>query len=265
MKILFSGCSITAGDGLDDGIVDSNNYPNIFVDNLYPDATLTNIAYPGNSNHRIFTDVCRAIWQEHYDIVFVGITSYPRHEFFFDFGVWEGQGNCRMGPASKPVPYQRLPSVQVTKSDLKNLQIQLSKTHDHYHITELLSLTSILTRIHPNVYFINVIAPWSANFFNCINFTLPSDLDLYTQKLLDVDNRTDDDIKLLYQKMHRDYVLAVGKDNWNFYWNRWVNLYDNMRNHLIDVGNDQQHPGPDSHKKFSNILIKNYSQIINLS
>lgn len=265
MKILFGGCSVTAGTGLANSINDVDNYPNVFVNSLYPNATLTNIAYPGNSNYRIFLDLCQAIWQEHYDIVFVGVTSYPRYEFFFDFGVWDRQGRSIILPSSVSIPQPRPPSVQITKSDLKQLQTQLSKTHDHYHITELLLLTSILTRMHPNVYLINVFSQWSTNFFNPIDFVLPSELDLYTQELLDVENRTDDEIKLLYQKMHHEYVSAVGKDHWDLYWSRWINLYDGIKNYRTDTGNDDFHPGPLTHNKFADILVKNYSQMTNLS
>jgi len=78
---------------------------------------------------------------------------------------------------------------------------------------------------------------------------MPSDLSAYTRDLLNVDNRDDEEIFKLYDKMHDQYQQAGGIQE-----DKWLNLYSSMHKGRIDRAEDEVHPGIISHKNYVEIF-----------
>lgn len=240
LKILVNGCSFTYGEGLDNKAQDL--YINVFLNNKFPDSIINNIAIPGSSNQTIFENTVEELSKSKYDLIFVGWTSYPRNHFYFSFETYDYPGhhfhpsNIGSFDSWKNIPKEKL---EITNE-------VLSLCHDHYSICQILKYSQILLNLHQQTYFINVLAHWSNNFFEKTEWKSPKILDNYTKDLLDVDNRRDDEIRILYNKMHNDYEKMENKD-------KWLNLYNSMYSFkkgvtgYEDFGIDGHHPGPISH------------------
>ena len=185
MKILFNGCSFTAGTGLPGLHSDENNFAKVMIDLTEgDDAVLENIARPGSSNREIFESTLEKIVQTHYDKVFVGWTSYPRYLYQLGFENYDYLGH-RFSPM-KANSFQRWK--HLSKSDLETANRVICSSHDHYEILSILKYSSILNKLHNNIYFINVLASWPLNFFVKKDWQLPVELDNYTKNLLDTEN-----------------------------------------------------------------------------
>ena len=261
-RILVSGCSYMAGQGLPMMHTDLDNFANIFIHGIFNDQNIQikidNIAVPGASNKDIFVDVLEKISKCAYDHVFVGWTSYPRHRIFLgvdsDRVVYKGHFFN---------PYNIGNHQAWKRFSKKKLEIAneiLSSSHDHYEILEILRYSMILKNIVKNIHFINVKACWGEGYFERKTWSYPIELDDYTKNVLDWNDRSDDDIRELYNKLHRDYQNIIDPELFT----KWLNLYTPMNNFRVDTGNDDQHPGPITHKKFANFLINQYKTISDL-
>jgi hypothetical protein len=250
MKILVNGCSYVAGQGLDHWYHDENNFVNVFLTNIFPGCEIYNIAIPGSSNKKIFENTVSKLSEEKFDLVFVGWTSYPRHHFYFGLELFDYLGHF-FNPSNqgKHDTWKHL-----KKQNLEITNQILCMIHDHYEILDILRYSRTLKNLHTQTYFLNILAHWSENFFSRKSWQKPSELDEYTQKLLDVDNRTDEQIAELYDKQHRDYERITTPG----FWNNWLNLYQPVRNFRVDTGNDGSHPGPLTHINFAKFLISQW-------
>jgi hypothetical protein len=103
------------------------------------------------------------------------------------------------------------------------------------------------------VFFINGLCPWDHDFFNKKESVLPSEYTAYTQKMLNTSNRDDGEVFQLYNIMHDNFINSGG-----IHESLWLNLYNSMLAHKIDVNNDNAHPGIKSNnlyfELFSNLL-----------
>jgi hypothetical protein len=255
MKILFNGCSYTAGVGLPGLHSDENNFANVMIDLAEGNnAVLENIAKSGASNQEIFESTLEKIVQTHYDKVFVGWTAYPRYFYQFGFENHDYLGH-RFSPRQAN-GFQRWK--HLSKSDLETTNRVICSSHDHYEILTILKYSSILNKLHNNIYFINVLASWPLDFFTKKDWQLPSELDNYTKDLLDTENRTDNQIKQLYNKQHSDYQEITESDS---FWTNWLNLYQPAKCFKVDIGDDNCHPGPQTYKKFGHFLFSQYKKL----
>jgi len=93
MKILVNGCSYVAGQGLDHMHHDDNNFVNVFIKTVFPNAKIYNIAKPGTSNRQIFETTLYHLSEEQFELVFVGWTSYPRNHFYFGLELFDYVGH----------------------------------------------------------------------------------------------------------------------------------------------------------------------------
>lgn len=259
MKILVNGCSISFGEGLEGNYRNKNHFFNVFLDQVCPGKKeITNISSVGQGNQKTFFSTVNSMLNDDFDMVLIGWTSYPRYEFFFDFGIWPDQGQIKISASQNDNSYHS-DRVSVTNKNITLLQKQLLKTHDHYHIIDILNYCRILNQLHKKVYHINVIVPWSQDYFSEKSVDLPSDLDSYTQQLLGMDTRTDEEIRQCYKKMHEEYQRAVG-DSATTFWSRWINLYQGIKHFQSDLGTDLSHPGPGTHLSFGDYLAKEFEK-----
>jgi hypothetical protein len=85
---------------------------------------------------------------------------------------------------------------------------------------------------------VNSLGPWSHSYFEHKKIILPSDLDSYTQRLLEVDRRDDNDIFDLYNMIHTQYAEYGGIQE-----KYWLNLYNSLQNQRVDtVSSADFHP-----------------------
>jgi hypothetical protein len=156
------------------------------------------------------------------------------------------------------------PSITYSKkylSDVKNKFFALH--HDHCEIVKILNYTAAINRISQRlgvkVYFVNNILPWDNGFFNAVTNKdrLPSDVTLYTQNLLNSQTRDDEEFFKIYDNIHQEYADAQGLQC------SWINLDVGFREQfLLDLGNDNKHPGELSHRQFGKFLSDSFNKNI---
>jgi hypothetical protein len=99
------------------------------------------------------------------------------------------------------------------------------------------------------VFFVNGICPWDQDFFTIKNSVLPDQYTPYTQKILNTNNRDDQEIFALYEKMHQRFHAVGGIQHAH-----WLNLYDSMYQAQIDYNDDGLHPGYNSNNLYFDFL-----------
>jgi hypothetical protein len=249
-KILAVGCSMTNGHGLDQGCHD----PRLWVNQIFHDiGTVHNLAVTGMNNHWIFLETMSTLVQRShaYDIVLVGWSAIPR--FCFHAGLELYSVHTRL---TNDHDINVNNGLTFKKEWLKKLGDDLRKLHnDHWDILDLIKYVNGLITIHetsPNkkIFFVNTLSPWGQNYFEFKKISLPSDLDPYTQDLLQVQTRDDNEISKLYTMIHTQYARHGGIRE-----SHWLNLYDSLRAMQVDnVSALDPHPGYKSQEKYAKYL-----------
>lgn len=257
-KLLFSGCSITQGIGLDSENNNKDHYINVFTKQAFDNnAVVKNIGVAGNSNFRIFLDTSIELTKEYYDYAFVSWTSYPRHVFWAGLELYECRRSLTPGLLEPSEHHGNDQSFSTAFfKDLRDKFVLVH--HDHYEILDIIKYISLLshigTSIGTKIYFINNLCSWDYNYFNQLHGSIkPNNLSDYTNKLLNSSNRDDSQIEKLYNIMHQQYNEAGGIRS-----AQWLNLYNNIRSMTKDVGTDNLHPGPKTHLHYGNFLTTQF-------
>ena len=243
MKLLVSGCSFTKGHGLDFEKKDSKLWANQISSKL--NSSIKNIARSGYNNQTIFIETLSELTKQDYDLVILAWSIIPRWNFQFGFELYE--------TFSHLADYQVNTNNKILstkwQTDLKNKLLQIH--NDHWNLLDIVKYVNILINMqernkHKKIFFVNTYGPWSDNFFEKKQISLPSDLCEYTQSLLNVDKRDDEEIFKLYNLMHKQYNDAGGIQEQN-----WLNLYNSFEKLKVDnVSETDHHPGYDSQDVF---------------
>ena len=258
MKVLFGGCSVVQGVGLPSLDQDTDNFTNIVGNAL--GGYVNNIAIRGNSNERIFVETVHEATKNLYDLIIVCWTSYPRHV------IWPGLElySCRrsLTPSAKQLAEHNGNDISWSSAQFEKIrQWFMLLTHDHYHILDICRYVNVLKSLVESqggkIYFVNTLATWDHGYFEQFEqlsntVVKPEMLTDYTNQLLNSDHRDDEQINSLFHLMAKDYQQAGG-----IMPNDWINLYQALEPLKIDLGNDNEHPGPLSHKKYAEILLEN--------
>ena len=261
MNILFSGCSVVQGVGLPDMASDAGNFANLVGHAL--NGRVTNIAHRGNSNERIFLDTAVELASNTYDLIIVCWTSYPRQVIWPGLELYECRRSLTPGSAT-------MPEVEHNGNDRSWSSAQFEKMrewfilmiHDHYSILDICRYIKVLRAMvsghKAHIYFVNTMTHWDTGYFEQFErldheSVRPDMLTAYTNKILNSDNRDDEQINALFHKIKNDYHQAGGIQP-----QHWLNLYESLVSMKIDNGNDpNKHPGPLSHKRYAEFLTKN--------
>jgi hypothetical protein len=259
---IFAGCSYTSGSGLDSL---EKNSPNLWVNLLHANSkilkntSLLNVSIGGRSNAGIFQDAVYNILRYNATVAIVEWTSVPRYEISTGLELYDT--GMLFAPNCSVIRDQNLNDITYSKEYLKKINDRFTTIPDHhYEIVNLVSYVNSLTELCKikkcKLYFINGLCPWDQDFFFKKNTKLPSDFTEYTQQLLKVNNRNDEEIFKLYQKIHDEYSVLGG-----IHADNWINLYSSMRHTKVDLGIDKMHPGIESnymyYKKFLEIINSN--------
>lgn len=237
----FIGCSITKGVGLDKEELNKNNYANIVSTHF--NAETSNLASRGNSNYNIFMSALNELLYSTQDKLFVQWTSLNR--------LWLYPGpDTTLSLSHTIVNDYRYRDLFFSRKDLqKAADIYHLLNHDYCNLVTLINYSRILESIGKDkIVFINGLVPWTKD----INDTNTSknysqNLSQYFKEILEFDSR--DDVEL--DKFFNELSIKIK----NLTQDKWVNMFDSFQDNIVDFGNDNQHPGPNSHKLYANQII----------
>jgi hypothetical protein len=265
-KVVFAGCSFTAGSGWDKTAHgrECKDHPDLWVNlcatqiDQIKDLEVVNFGQGGASNSEIFKNTVQAIgdFDCEIDAIFCQWTSMPRYSFDVGLELWPTREALHGARSKHDVNLNR--GDTWSRKYLDDLLDRLLVLH-HLHgeivkVVEYVNILQKLTRaLGIKIYFINGLCPWDQDYFLKLNNVLPERYTEFTKKeILNIDSRDDEDIFKLYKKMHNDYVKVGGVDP-----TCWINLYDSMKQNMLDTNYDNLHPGIKSNQLYFQ-QIKNF-------
>lgn len=249
-RILLSGCSVTKGTGLMYEHLDKQLWANKVVAECYPDSIINNIAQAGRNNQWIFTETLSELCKHEYDVVIVGWTNVDRLNVDVGLEVYKTLSMLR-GPVEI-----NLANRVVSAKWLQDIGDSIRKIQNsHWGILDLIKYVNILIDYQVNkrkskVFFVNSLCGWPLDYFNKVDYHLPSELGEYYSHILDVKNRSDKDIKKLYEHIHQQYQSYGGIRS-----EYWLNLYSSLIDMQIDTASESDsHPGYKSQERYVKYL-----------
>ena len=251
LSALVVGCSYARGHGLQH----EENDPELWVNQLLKKAGYTHIdnkSHSGWNNESIFHATTTALKNNNYDLVIVAWSSIPRYniniglEWYTTFTMLKNSPDIGINNGKL-----------FKRKYLDKLRNKLLELHnDHWDILKTVSYVNVLIDLQEKlrngkIFFVNSLAPWSYGYFDKVAWEVPSEIDTYTQELLSADNRDDNEIKTLYNKIHNEYASAGGIQE-----RYWLNLYNSLRLEQIDFVSDiDSHPGYSSQHRYADMLL----------
>jgi len=250
---LFSGCSYTAGNGFALEKEDPALWVNQLYQQFFSRTQKINVSKGGRSNAGIFQDTISALVSYPVEYAFVEWTSVPRYEL--ELGL-ETYCTTQMFIPNCDCLDHSLNTGNYSKEYLNSIRDRFtSLSHNHGEIVNLLNYANSISKLceltKTKVFFINGMCCWDANFFVKKIDVLSNEYTPYTRHLLNVDNRDDDEIFIIYNKIHQQYLNTGGIRE-----ALWLNLYSSMRNLRIDVNDDNTHPGIESNLEYVDLFSR---------
>lgn len=245
MKVAFTGCSLTRGDGFEMAYLAQEIWPNV-ISRVF-DFDSRNLAISGASNLRIFQTASQAISSKQYDLVFCQWTMFNRLWLSPGPGIWY----FLTGDGKDSFEYRDIKLNQREKTDLERMIMLLN--HDYQNIIELVDYVNViedLARYHGvKIAHVNGLVPWQSDIADPTVADDFSKMTMYTRQLLDFDNRDDNEIRQLFLNLSTKFSSMNQQ--------HWINLWDSFQSHSVDVGPLGHHPGTRSQVIMSN-LVRNY-------
>jgi hypothetical protein len=256
---------MTSGVGLnkDDIGSDNKDNPNLWVNlchqniSKFKNLNLLNISTGGSSNQKIFNTVVETISQnDDIEYIVCAWTSVPRYNFNIGFELYDTEEVFH--PNRQQVRTHKLNQHTFTDEYLRKIATRFLALHDlHYEIVQLLKFINIITNLagHKGTKIINVnaLCPWDNQFFKVLpDSCKPADYTEFTQNLLNISNRDDEEVLKLYHKQHEQYNSYGGIRE-----HTWVNLYNSLADERIDTNYDGLHSGINSNQRYFEI-VKQY-------
>jgi len=275
MTVLYAGCSYSSGVGFGETTQLQDNpdmwtdckdakeiWPNLLHDYFFNSYEKNNIATGGNTNLKIFQHTANELLTGKYKFAFIQWTNLIRHEYEIGFELYSTKQMAKVGIGA--LTHGLNIGTYYAKDIQKKHDRYLTLEHDQYRIVELIGFIHILCEIaklkNTQVYFINGLCQWEKDHFVKKENFLPSELSDYIRDLLNINNRDDEEILNLYNKMYNQYQQAGGIQE-----DKWLNLYSSMNEGRIDRAKDKIHPGIISHKNFVEIFTNKLEGTFNES
>jgi len=253
-KILFCGCSFVAGTGFELNKQEPNLWVNLLKNhNKFKHLELINVAQGGRSNSGIFQDAVFNLSKYKFEYAIVSWTSVPRYEL--SLGLETYPTRMCVGANTQQSDHN-LNNINYPKNYLQNINDRfVALSHPHEEILNLIhyvnSLINLCNLTDTKIYFVNALCPWDENYFDKLQNVMPSDYTNFTQQIINVDHRNDQEINDLYIKIHTEYTNAGGIQK-----NHWLNLYSSLIRNRIDTNQDGFHPGIKSNQLFYDLLTQ---------
>jgi hypothetical protein len=247
---LFAGCSYTAGSGFALEKADPALWVNrLYRDNIHLSTTeILNVGVGGRSNAGIFSDTIYNLLNYNCKYAFVAWTSSPRYEMELGLELYETRHV--VAPNSRASRHA-LNDCVYDPAYLNNITNRLiSLPHLHYEIKNLVYYVNSLVKLsrltNTKLFFINALCNWDTEYFHKLELVMPTTYTKFTQQLINVANRDDNEIFQLYNKIHCEYNELGGIQS-----DHWINLYESMSSLKHDVNLDGVHPGTKSNQLYS--------------
>lgn len=253
-KVVFAGCSFTAGTGWPDAQNSSNLWCVLCHQHIPVLQNLehVNIGQAGASNQDIFENIINSISHHGSSIkyLFCQWTAAHRYNFNVGFELWHTSESLQETPTHPDI---NLSDITYRRKYLEDIKTQFKTLHHiHYEIVKVIRYSKIISNLASQFgikcIHINGICPWDENYFNELTgpHVRPEDYTTFTKnQIINISNRTDKDIFELYAKAHQDYRNAGSIDP-----GEWVNLYRSQWNSRIDFNFDKAHPGAKSNQVY---------------
>jgi hypothetical protein len=267
-KLVFSGCSFTAGHGWNEHdptnstVTTVSESPNLWVNLCYQNIKqfknlkLINVGIGGASNTEIFQSTIKSISDhgDEIDTIFCQWTAMPRYNFKVGFELWNTDESLNTTNRIDNINLNN--GSQWSRRDVNNLLNKFKVMHHlHWEILKVVEYSNIISKIAKqmqikNVFFINGLCPWDDNYFTQLTNAKSNSYTPFTKKeILNIDSRSDQDIFILYSQAHQHYKEAGGIDE-----SRWINLYNSFLKNRIDFNFDKIHPGIQSNQLYYQII-----------
>ena len=254
-RILISGASLAAGHGLAKG----TQNPELFVNRLaveilgYKFDNVDNISMLGVDNKHIFLDTALGICTGKYSDALVCWQLIPRINLNFGLEYYSTTAAI-VSPENECNDINLVAGQKITGNKILDLRRFFLRHHNaHWEILELIKYINILKSIsqlhNVRLHFVNYNMLWQSGvYFQEINWQVPTDLDNFTQDILQSDFRDDSEVRQLYQMIHTQYQTAGGINS-----ELWLNLHAPLRAIQLDIS-DEGHPGILSQQVFFDYL-----------
>lgn len=256
---LFAGCSYTAGVGFELKKEEPCLWVNQLHSRLFSHTTKLNVGKGGRSNTGIFQDVISSLVSYSVEYAIVEWTSYPRYEIDLGFELYP---TAQAFIPNSPCSNHNLNDINYSAHYLESIRDRFTTlSHPCSEITQLIEYTNTIKKLAKicgsQVFFVNGLATWDRDFFVKKTKVLPSEYSEYTKKILNTTNRDDQEVFLLYDKMHDMFEQAGGIQS-----NDWLNLYSPLRQLKIDVNADGSHPGINSNNRYADMLADSLTLLL---
>lgn len=256
-RILISGASISSGAGLQD----EKNNPELFVTRLATEILqhkiedVDNISIVGVDNKHIFLETALKLSTTYYSDALICWQTIPRINLNFGLETYQTGASIIAGTRNNH-DINLVSNQTISKQKIKKIQQYFLRYYNlHWEILELIKYVNILKIIadthNTRLHFINYSMPWDSNNYFCrINWTVPSDLDSFTQGILQTESRDDSEVLDLYSMIHDSYSQSGGINT-----DLWLNLHNPLRAMQVDnVSSTDFHPGLQSQEIFFDFL-----------
>ena len=269
-KLVFSGCSFTAGFGWDQSDPTRNKpdaaqlWTNICQKNIphLSELDQINIGESGSSNTEIFENTVNCMSTTgNIDTIICQWTAMPRYTLNVGFELWETSKSLYSRSSNYHVELNN--GIVYSQKYINDLADKLRVLqHIHWEIVKVVKYTNIISNLAKllgikNVFFVNGLCPWDANYFTELHNVNPQDYTNFTKtEILDIKNRNDADIFKLYKKAHQHYAEAGGINE-----SEWINLYNSFNDQIIDFNFDGHHPGVKSNEIYAQLVVNKFNNL----
>jgi hypothetical protein len=242
-KFTFIGCSITKGVGLPNEEHDENNYANLIGKHF--NAKVKNLSKGGNSNYNIFITALNELLYTKPDVLFLQWSALNR--------LWLYPGPDTQLFLSHSIEHDyNYRGLFFSQKELKKLADSYHLlNHDYHNLMVIVNYSKILESVattDTQIVFINGLIPWTSDIASSDTINdYSKNLSAYSKEILDFDTRNDVELNEFYTNLH----LAVN----SLQSDKWVNMFDSLYDITIDIGNDNLHPGIESHKHYASMII----------
>lgn len=256
-KILVAGCSMANGHSLKGMQIQDVDDPMIWPNLLsrhFSQPEVHNLSVSGLNNHSIFIETMSALIKQHYDVVIVCWSQLGRINLQVGLELYS-----TLSTLNDHCGINLNPGVQISNRWLNSIGDNIRKIqNDHWLLLDLVKYVNTLYHLQTtvrrsNIFFVNSMMDFlPPGYFEKKEYIKPSELDTYTQELLNVDSRDDDEIRDLYCMIHNQYESYGGIQS-----QAWLNLYQSLQSLQIDNAQPKdQHPGYQSQKLFAEYLVE---------
>lgn len=242
MTVCFTGCSFTAGVGLDSG---EPSYVSLISNDIQQHCV--NLATPGASNYKIFMSTADAIVSNQFSCVIAQWSALNR------LWLYPGPDSEFFVNDSKQADFRYRELCLNAREKTKFREIVFMLNGDYSNIIELVRYCKILhclaEKCKTTVIFVNGLVPWQDDLTKPLTQDLSTLLSTYSKTILDFDHRDDAEITEFFSKLQTHF----GRLDQSL----WVNLFEPWNKNLLDRGTDNLHPGPRSHQWMAD-RVQNY-------